>query len=172
MTKRRTFERAVIDAAVKWERLGGQTGNYSEFTHAQDELINRIRELRVLDLEPATAVRTCSLPMATSAEAAVYMNKSVRRVVGQVFAQILLAHQQGAIGLTTDAIEQRLNRSHQSVSPRVTDLRDQGWIEPALSGGTGNHPMTRSTRYGQQAMVWKPTDAAIEAARHVERWSW
>jgi hypothetical protein len=169
MTKRRSAERAIIDAAMRW-RAARQGVSYVAEQAAQDLLMYRLGELDALELEPATAARTTSLPMATSEAAAHYMSKSVHRVVGQVFAQILLVHQQGAIGLTTDAIEQRLSRSHQSVSPRVTDLRDQGWVEPAMSDG--GHPLTRSTRYGQQATVWKPTDAAIEAARHVDRWCW
>ncbi|MCD6056499.1 MAG: hypothetical protein K0Q89_29 [Thermomicrobiales bacterium] len=158
MTKRRTAERAVIEAAVLLEPT--VFGFWSRVA----KLEAAVTRLKALDLEPATATRTISLPLATSEAAAQYMSKSAHRVVGRVFAQILLAYQQGSIGLTTDAIEQRLSRSHQSVSPRVTDLRDQGWIEDSGK--------TRATRYGQQATVWKPTDAAIEAARHVERWSW
>jgi len=170
MTKRRTAERAVIDAAMQWRDAWKAVQERPEANHfglganASEKLRNAVDAVRALDLEPATAVRTTSLPRATSEAAAAYMSKSVHRVVGEVFREIMSVYRQNAIGLTTDAIEQRLKRSHQSVSPRVTDLRDQGWI--ADSGST------RKTRSGQDAVVWTPTYAAIHAAAQVPEWSW
>jgi hypothetical protein len=173
MSKRRTAERAVIDAAMRYVTERRQGLSYSAVCARHDDLVAAVNVLELLDLEPATATRTISLPLATSEEAAQYMSKSVHRVAGLVFREILTAFRQGAMGLTTDAIEVRLNRSHQSVSPRVTDLRDQGWIEPAMKirGGT-EVPCTRPTRYGQQATVWMPTQAALAAADQVKEWSW
>jgi hypothetical protein len=172
MSRRRTAERVVIEAAQEWVHAK------RDFTAADvrtSELAQRVitaghqvaaavDRLEALGLEDPTAVRTIALPSATSTDAAAYMSKRVHNVVGLVFGQILSANRAGGIGLTTDAIEVRLRRSHQSVSPRVTDLRDQGWIAP--SG------FTRKTRYGQDAVVWWPTDAALAAARGVPEWSW
>jgi hypothetical protein len=160
MTRRRTAERAVIEAA---KRVSAKHSH----THWWDEvkaLDQAVEALEALDLEPATAVRTKGLPLATSEAAAAYMSKRVHDVVGEVFGQILSVCRQGAFGLTTDAVEQRLRRSHQSVSPRVTELRDQGWITD--SG------QKRKTRYGQDAVVWTPTPAAMRAAEQVKEWSW
>lgn len=162
MTKRRTAERVVIEAAREWadkERVW----EYVRTDHAL-ALLHAVAALDDLDLAPATAVRTTAMPLATSAEAAAYMSKRVHNVVGLVFREILSGFRMGHFGHTTDAIEVRLRRSHQSVSPRVTDLRDCGWIED--SG------FKRKTRYDQDAIVWKPTEAALVAVRGVPEWSW
>lgn len=166
MSKRRTAERAVIEAATEWRSAtqDDTDASFSRTTDAVFRMLDAVDALAALDLEPATATRTISLPLATSEAAAAYMSKRVHNVVGLVFREILLGSHMGAIGFTTDAIEVRLGRSHQSVSPRVTDLRDQGWIED--SG------FTRATRYGQQAVVWKPTAAALVAVEGVPDWSW
>jgi predicted transcriptional regulator len=100
----------------------------------------------------------------TSEEAARWMGPNVAKLVGEVFREILTVHRQGNVGLTTDAIEQRLSRSHQTVSPRVTDLRDKGLIEE--SGQFGR------TRSGRKAVLWRPTGRGIEMASLIKEWSW
>ena len=55
-------------------------------------------------------------------------------------------------GLTVDQLEQTLNRSHQSVSARVNELRNKGWI---VDSGR-----KRPTRTGRSAIIWVPSQAS------------
>jgi hypothetical protein len=58
-------------------------------------------------------------------------------------------------GLTTEEVEEALERKHQSISPRVNELRDTGWL---VDSGE-----RRKTSSGRNAIVWTPTQAALEA---------
>ena len=60
-------------------------------------------------------------------------------------------------GLTADELQTILNGTHQTISARVTQLRDSGWIEDG--GGQ------RKTRSGRKAIVWVPTMKAMMAVR-------
>lgn len=55
-------------------------------------------------------------------------------------------------GMTVDQIEQTINRSHQSVSARVNELRNKGWIVDS-----GRKRLTRSRR---SAIIWVPSQAS------------
>lgn len=165
MSNRRAAERAVIDAVRRFVPSVEHTADGMVETK-WDEYIVLADALNALELIEATEHATpypANAP-ATSQEAAEWMKGSVASLVGQVFLCILTAARSGAVGLTTDAIEVRLGRSHQTVSPRVTDLRDKGWITE--SG------IKRKTRSGRNAVVWKPTNLAIETASRIKEWSW
>lgn len=54
---------------------------------------------------------------------------------------------------TSDDLEEALNLSHQSVGPRMLELRKGGWLEP--TGGE------RETRRGSTATLYGPTPKAI-----------
>jgi hypothetical protein len=78
----------------------------------------------------------------TSRLAAESMARHAPNLREHVFAAIVEA---GAEGRTTDELEVRLGLSHQTCSPRVTDLARRGRIR--ASG-------TRPTRSGRAAKVW------------------
>ena len=70
--------------------------------------------------------------------------------------EIVLASQTGAIGITCEAIERRLKRSHQSVSSAVNFLRDRALI---TDGGR------LKNQSGRMATAWKPTGAGADLVR-------
>lgn len=72
-----------------------------------------------------------------------------RRVV-----EALVAHwKMYGAGMTTDLLEVRFKRSHQSVSSACNDMENKGWIVDS-----GVRLVTRS---GCKAIAWKPTDLAL-----------
>jgi len=159
-SRRRDAELAVIDAA----RQSVGTHGYCQPSALLREALDA---LQAIDIETAdAAVRTAlDNPHFTSSQAAEWMRKSAGTVAGQVFAAIYAAYQAGAVGLTCDAVEAHLRRSHQSVSPRLTDLRDKGLIK--RSG------IQRRTRGKALADVMTPTAIAIEQAKKEGLpWSW
>jgi hypothetical protein len=72
-----------------------------------------------------------------------------RRVVEAVVAQWKLYQS----GLTTDQLEGRFRRSHQSVSSAVNDMMTKGWLKDSGE--------RRQTRSNCKAMVLIPTDLAL-----------
>lgn len=158
-SRRRTAEQEVIEAAFAWK-----AGSWARAGNPTVALYHALRKLEDIDLEVPDATPTSADAPETSAEAAKWMSGQASKVAGQVFREIYTAHLRGAIGLTTDAIEVRLRRSHQSVSPRVTDLRNKGWIKDA--------GYTRETRGGHKAVVWAPTDMALATVPTLSGWSW
>lgn len=75
-------------------------------------------------------------------------------IARQVFQVIETASQQGQYGLTCDEVESRLQGKHQTISARVNELRDRGWIKDSGE--------RRRTRSGRKAIVWAPTLRAIQ----------
>lgn len=73
-----------------------------------------------------------------------------RRVVEAVVAHWKLY----GTGLTTDELEVRFKRTHQSVSSAVSDMDRKGWIVDSDE--------RRVTRSGCKAIVWKPSSWAAE----------
>lgn len=64
----------------------------------------------------------------------------------------------GTQGMTDYDLEDRLQRSHQSVSATRNGLVADGWLEPAVHGdGT---PRVRQNQYGNDAQVWVAASAA------------
>jgi hypothetical protein len=125
-----------------------------------------IEKLDALDLEAPDAVRTGdNNPCLTSSQAAEYFRKHAKHRVAEVFAAIYKVALGGGVGLTTEQVERQLGRTHQSVSPRVTELRDKGLIKD--SG------MRRFTQQRRPAIIWTPTEVAVVAAgRDGLPWSW
>lgn len=72
-----------------------------------------------------------------------------RRVVEAIVAH----HKLYGSGLTTDQLEARFKRSHQSVSSAVNDMMTKGWIKDSKE--------RRQTRSNCKAMVLVPTDLAL-----------
>jgi DNA-binding transcriptional ArsR family regulator len=163
-SKRREAELAVIEAA----RTFGEhyrTNEWPDVSVAQAVFV-AIEKLDALDLEAPDAVRTGdNNPCLTSSQAAEYFRKHAKHRVAEVFTAIYKVYLGGGVGLTVDQLEVQLGRTHQSVSPRLTELRDKGLVKDS-----GQTLLTRSK---QRATVWTPTDVAIEAAKHDGLpWSW
>ena len=82
-----------------------------------------------------------------------------------VFRQIFFAWRRataernaaGPRGITCDEVEVALDRTHQSMSPRVNELRDTGWF---VDSG-----VRRKTRSGRAAVVWTPSQASPRSRR-------
>lgn len=137
MTKRRTAERAVIDAALEYLDKGG----------TWPPLSAAVKALRALDLKEPGETRTSGKAPVTAHLAAAYMHGNRSR--GQA-AWILRRLLKG--GWTTDELVDVSGKPHQSISARVNELRDGGWI---VDSG-----QTRKTRSNHDATVWRLTDEA------------
>jgi hypothetical protein len=101
---------------------------------------------------PAGAYEQVPLPFARESDTSVAAARSVRDVApfqrGRIYAALALARD----GLTGDELETRLGLSHQTVGPRLWELRgqDRRRVLPELIVGHG----TRLTRSGRPATVW------------------
>jgi hypothetical protein len=142
---RRAAEMAIIDAAVALTAnadssdIGGGT--------AADDLIRAVDEYEALGLHAPDRHVTGNNNPDTSHEA----GARLRDITGdcrKVFDEIVVGG-----GLSCDQVEQKLNRTHQTISARVNQLRDWGWIVDS-----GHR---RPTRSGRSAIVWRPTIQAI-----------
>lgn len=165
-SKRRAAEMAVLDAAshvYHYAKSGGdEPTTMGGLFHT---LLQAVEDLETLGLEAPTGTPTNFPPEQTALDAAESMRKIAGKLAGKVLVEILTAHYEyGVTGLTTDAIQARLHGTHQGISPRITELRDKGWI---VDSG-----IRRATRSGRKAIVWKPTRLALEASRLVKEWSW
>jgi hypothetical protein len=146
MTRRYELERNVIEAAEACVDTGGVK---------MMDLIRAVRAMRSNTLVMPTNAPVSNNHPVTSKLAAQWMEAEHPDMCALVFRKIwAMRHSEGA-GLTTDELEQIIDGSHQSVSPRVTELRNEGWIRD--SG------RKRKTRSGRSAIVWTATNAAIEA---------
>jgi predicted transcriptional regulator len=145
---RRAAEQELIDAAIG-------------FVHTPLPRVSLRSEIRLreaalayeeLGLDRSSQPATSNNTTDTSNLAAASMNRHVGKLAKECYDEIYATFLEGAVGLTVDAIEQRLNRSHQSVSARVNELRNKGWL---VDSG-----ITRLTRSGRPAIVWRPSTAA------------
>lgn len=147
---RRAAEQAVINEAVEfieeWRRYGAAT------TTKLSLAVSLYQELPMANLgQPAFSNNSTD----TSAEAGASMLGHLGKLAHECYSEIAATYRDGGLGLTVDAIEQRLVRSHQSVSARVNELRDKGWV---VDSG-----VRRPTRSGRKAIVWRPTSTALSA---------
>jgi len=144
---RRAAEIAIIDAAYRlvlngyWRpddkiRLGAAVQAHSE-----------------LGLDETSQPAFSNNSTDTSAEAGASMNPHVGKLARECFDEIAAVWRNDGVGMTVDALEQTLNRSHQSVSARVNELRNKGWL---VDSG-----IRRKTRSGRPAIVWTPTHQAV-----------
>lgn len=134
---RRAAETNLIDAAI----------GFVDHGRSYSDLEGAVADYTALGLTMPDQHVTGNANPATSHEA----GASLPGIVGdarKVFDEIVLGG-----GLTCDQVEQKMNRSHQTISARVNQLRDKGWI---VDSG-----LRRLTRSGRKAIVWRPTLNAI-----------
>lgn len=146
---RRKAELAVIEAAralVKYEELAGWFPRWQPLREA-------VEALDALPLNKADRVLSTNRAPETSDLAAASMERRAGSIAHRIFMAIRLAYMRGSTGLTADQVQQQTGLSHQSCSPRITQLRDEGWIEASWD--------RRETRSGREAVVWKPTVAGL-----------
>jgi hypothetical protein len=157
-SERRTAELAVIEAARKFMNCGT---NSLPWLKARNALGKAVEDLDALDLvDPGKARHSRGAPL-TSENAASYMEVGpAKSLAQQVMRQFYLFP---ASGWTVAQLVERLRRPHQSVSARVNELRDLGWVE--------NSGLTRSTTSGRSAVIWKITDQALNMMRSHDRHS-
>lgn len=136
-SKRRAAELAVIDAAVACCQ-GNVYGNHA-LRQATEEYLG-------LGLERAGEPITGRNSPETSRQAAASL-PSLGPLARRVFDEIAYVD-----GLTCDQVEQTVGKSHQTISARVNELRDKGWIVDS-----GRRRKTRSNR---SAIVWVPSQTA------------
>jgi hypothetical protein len=165
---------AVIDAAVRYivEFRRAQNG-VGSMVVARSQLAIAVDEYAKHGLAAPSKTRTSIHAPDTSHEAGEYMKQFALTDAGAVFAKIYFAWRRSRRlqermnvyrgtnypvendGLTTEEVEEALERKHQSISPRVNELRDTGWL---VDSGE-----RRKTSSGRNAIVWTPTQAALEA---------
>lgn len=162
-SRRRDAELAVIERARNVARfrsffsLAGTEGQY-----AVSSLTSAVEALDAMAFEEPNATRTgYDNPALTSSMAGEWMQQHATDLAYEVYERIDAMYRAGWEGLTTEQIEERLNGKHQTISPRVTELRDRGFI---MDSG-----LKRRNKSGRMAIVWKPTPAALEARRLIER---
>jgi hypothetical protein len=154
---RRATEQEVIDAAVALIYGPTRRSTWDDDVTAaanHDRLKEAVWAYTKLGLDATSRPSTHNNTTDTANEAAASMADHVGKLANECFHEIVATWTEGAVGMTVDAIEQRLNRSHQSVSARVNELRDKGWV---VDSG-----IRRPTRSGRKAIVWRPTSAALE----------
>lgn len=144
---RRAAEMAVIDAAITYVHEPVAT------SYTYGVLGRAVREYEALGLDTTSQATFSNNSTDTSSEAGASMAEHVGQLAQLCYDEILVSHRNNGVGLTVDALEQILARSHQSVSARVNELRNKGWVTD--SG------IRRATRSGRSAIVWRPTSQAL-----------
>ena len=156
--KRRDLELAVIDAAIEWVRTGNQPYDSQACVNARDDLRVAVLGYSAYGLAAPQRTRTVMSAPDTSHEAGEWMKQFALTDACAVFRQIYFAwrrfSEHGDDGFTCDEVERALDRTHQSISARINELRDTGWI---IDSGE-----RRKTRSGRNAVVWTPTQAALD----------
>jgi len=154
-SKRRAAEMKVIDAA---NALAGCVWLFESLPRHPELMALReaVLELEQLGLKPADQGRTALHAPETSHEANASLAPIRSELARQVFHEVRYAYAVAGTGLTVDQVEVMLKRSHQSVSARMNELRDNGWV---VDSGA-----RRATRSGRKAIVWVPTTMALEVA--------
>jgi len=115
------------------------------------QLADKIAALDALGLaDPGRARANKGAPV-TAQQAAIWMNGDKSRGVAARIVRLLTQH----AWLTEEQVERMLSGKHQTISPRFTELRDNGWIVD-----TGYSMETSS---GCQAIAWALSHAARQA---------
>mgnify|MGYP001814868200 CR=1 FL=1 len=142
-SEHRAADQELIDAVYSWNRMRLDYPTMSEIG-----LARAIEKHQSVGLDtsrhPALGNKTD-----TSRAAADSMADSVGPLAQRCFDEIMVVFRNEGVGLTCDQIEQLVDGRHQTISARVNELRDKGWIMDS-----GNR---RKTRSGRPAIVWKPT---------------
>lgn len=133
--------------------------------HAGQRLADLLREHEAPDLfsappEPVRDVVEHHLPPMHGAPTTQAMRRKVWPASGTYRMEMLrMVAACGDYGLSDYDLEDRMGRSHQSVSATRNGLVADGWLEPATHGnGTAK---VRANRFGNDAQVWVPTRAAL-----------
>lgn len=143
---------------VRWEEtpMNRAWSQSVERRYATDHVVSTYKELETIqnDLDATTAPAVAR----DTSIAASYSNMPRKGSMRRDVIQTLVAyHSQFDAGMTCDDLERRLRKSHQSMSPRVHELEKGGWIVDSKE--------RKLTRSGQKAIVWRPTDKAIDRMR-------
>src|SRR5687767_11665790 len=139
-SKQRAAEQAVIDAAFVWFAEPAT----KPMSPGELALAGALRELRELRLELPDQARSSRGHPVTSDQAAAWMRgprakSAAARIVREVWDWPIT-------GRTVDELIASLGMPHQTCSPRVNELRNDGWL---VDSG-----QKRATRSGNEAIVW------------------
>ena len=146
---RRAAEMAIIDAAYRM----AEAAFYSDHAKLERNLKDAVKAHRELGLDTTSQPAFSNNSTDTSAEAGASMNTHVGRLARQCFDEIGAVYRNGGVGLTVDQLEQVMHGKHQTISARVNELRNKGWLADA--------GIKRPTRSGRPAIVWTPTVQAL-----------
>ena len=147
LSTRRAAEQAIIDAAYRYRTHVIELRTPAEIDDMKHRLFIALQEHEALGLEMPNLPALSNNTTDTSGQAGASL-KNISGDARACYEEIVLAG-----GLTVDQVEVVLNRPHQTVSARVNQLRDSGWV--CDSG------MRRKTRPGRNAIVWRPTEMAL-----------
>ena len=151
---RRAAEMELIDAALgRYAVLADQRSTASQHQAASQRLHNACVAYERMGLDATSQPAFSHNSTDTSAEAGASMNTHVGRLARQCFDEIGAVYRNGGVGLTVDQLEQVMHGKHQTISARVNELRNKGWLADA--------GIKRPTRSGRPAIVWTPTVQAL-----------
>lgn len=143
-SKRRALEQRVIDQAVQF---------VSRNPVACDLLTEAVLDLEDLSYEGNAAVgHNAPATSHIAARMIAPRASSIRREILEEIILVYLLDRQ--LGLTCDQVERRLHRRHTTASSAINWLRDNGWL---VDSG-----WRRETSAGRPAIIWNPTQRALE----------
>jgi predicted transcriptional regulator len=148
----RDAELCVIDEAVLFTAAWRPDIEQHDFRRLYNNLCLAVDRYMNLSLQEAATAAVSRRHPETSHHAAASLT-NVGAIARKVFDEIALVFEESGTGLTSDQVEQILGGRHQTISARVNELRERGWITD--SG------LRRPTRSGRKAIVWKPTQKAM-----------
>lgn len=148
---RRAAELAVIEAARLTVAAYGSPDGDTEVDALLD-LEGFLRELDKLGLADPGRARADKGAPVTAQQAAIWMNGDKAK---SLCARIMRLMARDHSWYTEEQIEQMLHGKHQTISPRMTELRDTGWITDS------GYKMKTSS--GREAIAWKLSHAARQA---------
>lgn len=146
---RRAAETKLIDAAYHW--YNAYINSLPSYAHTVLDLRDAVKAHVALGLEMPDQPAYSNNSTDTSAAAPV-----LGKIAGDArkcFDEILIRHNNGAVGLTADQVSVCTGLPHQTASARINGLRNSGWI---IDSGQWRH-----TRSNRKAIVWKPSLAAL-----------
>lgn len=148
----RDAELGLLDEAVFFTAAWRPDIEQRDFERMYNRLCLAVDRYLNVTLEEASRAAIGIQHPETSHEAAESLT-NVGSIARKVFDEIALVFEESGTGLTADQVEQLLGGRHQTISARVNELRERGWITD--SG------LRRPTRSGRRAIVWKPTQKAM-----------
>lgn len=142
---------AVGHLAAKWAGVVFQPGD------ALGDALDAYREWNRLRLDlgapGGAAPRFTSI---NAAHANLPAKESLRR---NIILCVVARYEQFHTGMTVAELKAQLRKEHSSVSSAINGLMERGWLKD--SG------QTRLTQHRQPAIVWEPTQMAIDKVREV-----